>query len=257
MGAPDANRVSSILPVPMTRREHLAYVARLAGGVVAGSLYPGRSRAAGPVCSIKSDPGPRPEADQACLKPGWRAGYYQTVWPSEHTDLWRSHAVFDAGLPADVAHRQLRVSTASLDLPVWGYTRASHQVFAIGGSPFLLDFFTTAIEKGPVSTATVDLAREVRRHGRAIPYVAEVDTRTMQVRRFEMRLGHTLNYTGGLLMHQNGFVYAVAQSVLYKIDLRSMKAVRSSSSTTTGPEAEGAPAESGDSVIRRRTPATR
>jgi hypothetical protein len=30
-----------------------------------------------------------------------RAGYYDTVWPSEHTDLWRSHAVLNAGLPVN------------------------------------------------------------------------------------------------------------------------------------------------------------
>ena len=28
-----------------------------------------------------------------------RAGYYDTTWPSEHCDLWRSHAAPGAGLP--------------------------------------------------------------------------------------------------------------------------------------------------------------
>jgi hypothetical protein len=49
-----------------------------------------------------------------------RAGYYDTVWPSEHTDLWRSHAVLNAGLPADFTSGQLSVNTAPLNLPVWG-----------------------------------------------------------------------------------------------------------------------------------------
>ena len=39
--------------------------------------------------------------------------------------------------------------------------------------------------------------------------------------------GRTINYTGGLLMHQNGFLYAVARSVLYQIHPHFMTIVRS------------------------------
>src|SRR5262245_2415198 len=206
----------------MRRRGFLANLARLAGGALAGSLPAGSSLAAD---SVGAQSDGWHAHDSTPLGVGSRAGYYPTIWPSEHTDLWRSHAVLSAGLPADVATRQLHVTTASLNLPVWGYTRASGQVFVIGGSPFLLDYFTRAIENGSSSGTNLDLGAELHRQGRSIPYVARVDTHTMQVRRFEMQLGHTLNYTGGLLMHQNGFVYAVAQSVLYKINPRTMQAV--------------------------------
>jgi hypothetical protein len=77
-----------------------------------------------------------------------RAGYYDTAWPSEHADLWRSHAVLNAGLPADFSAEQLIVTTATLNLPVWGYTRAKNEVFVLGGSPMALASFTQAIRTG-------------------------------------------------------------------------------------------------------------
>ena len=215
------------------RRDLLVNLARLAGGIFASSLCAGRSlfSDARVQCMHSQD-----EQNAALHTLESRAGYFPTVWPSEHTDLWRSHAVFDAGLPADVAHRELQVTTANLEFPVWGYTRADNQVFVVGGSPFLLEFFTKAIENGANSSlTTLDLESELQRQAQFVPYVAQVDTRTMSVRRFEMSLGQTLNYTGGLLMHQNGFVYAVAQSVLYKIDPSTMTAVKSLPLPLVGP----------------------
>ena len=225
-------------PAPVRRRDLLVNLARLAGGVFATSLCAGRSlfddaRAQRMPSRFR---GFQDEQNAALHTLDSRAGYFPTVWPSEHTDLWRSHAVFDAGLPADVAHRELQVTTANLEFPVWGYTRADNQVFVIGGSPFLLEFFTKAIENGANSSpTTLDLESELQRQAQFVPYVAQVDTRTMSVRRFEMSLGQTLNYTGGLLMHQNGFVYAVAQSVLYKIDPSTMTAVKSLPLPLVGP----------------------
>jgi hypothetical protein len=164
-----------------------------------------------------------------------RAGYYDTVWPSEHTDLWRSHAVLSAGLPANVTFEQLSVTTARLNLPVWGYTRAQHEVFVAGGSPFLLDSFTQAIKTGePLSGAA--LARSLLNDlfSDSIPYVAQIDPRSMRVRQLDLTGGRTVNYTGGLLMHKNGFVYAVSRSILYKVDPSTMRVVRSLSLPLVG-----------------------
>ena len=157
-----------------------------------------------------------------------RAGYYDTVWPSEHTDLWRSHAVLNAGLPAKFTAEQLSVSTAHLNLPVWGYTRTQNEVFVIGGSPFLLDSFTQAIKTGQPLTGPA-LVRSILNDllNNSIPYVAKIDPQTMRVRQANLIDGKTVNYTGGLVMHQNGFVYGVSRSVLYKINPRTMRIVRS------------------------------
>jgi hypothetical protein len=157
-----------------------------------------------------------------------RAGYYDTVWPSEHTDLWRSHAVLNAGLPTNFTPEQLFVNTAPLNLPVWGYTRAKHEVFVAGGSPFLLDSFTQAIKTGmPLTGAALvrSIVNDLRND--SIPYVAKVELDSMNVKQRNLTGGWTVNYTGGLLMHENGFVYAVSRSILYKVNPKAMRVVRS------------------------------
>ena len=170
---------------------------------------------------LKSHAGAQPFVPQ-------RAGYYDTVWPSEHTDLWRSHAVLNAGLPANFAPEQLSVATATLNVPVWGYTRAQNEVFVAGGSPFLLDSFTQAIKTGTPLTGAA-LLRSIRNDllNDSIPYIAKIDPRTMKVTRLDLTGGRTVNYTGGLLMHENGFVYATSRSILYKVNPKTMKVVRS------------------------------
>ena len=156
-----------------------------------------------------------------------RAGYYETVWPSEHTDLWRSHAALGAGLSANFAPEQLTVVTARLNLPSWGYTRAKDEVFVIGGSPFVLNSFTQAIKSGQPLSGLASIGSTIRDvFNTTSPYVARVNPLTMQVAQLDLTNGSTVNYTGGLLMHANGYIYAVSQSVLYKIDPQTMQIVR-------------------------------
>jgi hypothetical protein len=47
----------------------------------------------------------------------------------------------------------------------------------------------------------------------------------MDVVQLDLTEGATINYTGGLLMHENGFVYAVSRSFLYKVEPEKMKVV--------------------------------
>jgi len=158
-----------------------------------------------------------------------RAGYYETVWPSEHTDLWRSHAVSNAGLPADFDPAKLTVTTANLNLPVWGYTRAKDEVFVIGGSPCMLNIFTQMIKNGDTDSelSEVDIKGAAEESISSVPYVAKVNPLTMEVTQLDLTEGETINYTGGLLMHENGFVYAVSRSYLYKVDPETMQVVAS------------------------------
>ena len=174
-----------------------------------------------------------------------RAGYYETVWPSEHTDLWRSHAVSHVGLPPHFDPAKLKVTSARLNLPVWGYTRARNEVFAIGGSPATLNIFTQQIKHGGSATsgkaadaasafAGPGLREHLAQRTQDIPYAAKIDPHTMQVSLCYLTEGTTLNYTGGLLMHQNGFVYAVSRSWLYKIDAATMQVARSTALPLVG-----------------------
>lgn len=174
----------------------------------------------------------QPLTDKQLLAPQ-RAGYYETVWPSEHTDLWRSHAVSNVGLPADFDPAKLAVTTANLNLPVWGYTRAKDQVFAIGGSPCMLNIFTQMIKNGGTTESTAAALSEANIKADAeeslssVPYLAKINPLTMQVTQLDLTEGVTINYTGGLLMHENGFVYAVSRSYLYKVDPEKMVVVAS------------------------------
>lgn len=163
-----------------------------------------------------------------------RTGYYHTTWPSEHTDLWRSHSVMDAGLPANAFSNltqqpRLKVDiTPPINLPVWGYTRDKNEVFVIGGSPVLLARNTYDIANSVEPGKHNDLLNNTGgADTQSVPFVAKIDLLTMKVRKFFMSKGKTINYTGGLLMHANGYVYAVAQSVLYKVDPSTMRAVKS------------------------------
>jgi len=128
----------------------------------------------------------QPLTEKQLLAPQ-RAGYYETVWPSEHTDLWRSHAVSNVGLPADFDPAKLTVTTANLNLPVWGYTRAKDQVFAIGGSPFMLNIFTQTIKNGGTSETTIEALNEANLKAAtaesltSVPYLARINPLTMQV----------------------------------------------------------------------------
>jgi hypothetical protein len=93
--------------------------------------------------------------------PPGRAGYYDTPWPSEHTDLWRSHAAFNAGLPANFDPERLAVSQVGLNLPIWGYTRDRNEVFVIGGQPVALDAYSDAYRNSELLTPAEFLARVV------------------------------------------------------------------------------------------------
>jgi hypothetical protein len=158
-----------------------------------------------------------PDTPEDCANPA-RAGYYDTVWPGTHADRWRTHVAFGAGLPIEFDPEQLAVSTAPLDVPVWGYTRDSREVFVIGGSPATLALVTALVLRGD-SMLGEDPPPPDLQDTSHVPYVAKIDPLTMSVVELPLTEGQSvLNYTGGLLMHANGYVYAVAQSVLYKID---------------------------------------
>jgi hypothetical protein len=74
------------------------------------------------------------------------------------------------------------------------------------------------------------------------PYVAQIDARTMKVDVLQLTggKGRAINYTGGLLVHANGYLYAVVQAVLYKID-RSTFTIVASTPLPLAPAESGQP----------------
>lgn len=164
-----------------------------------------------------------------------KSGYYNTTWPSEHADLIRSHAVLSGGLPKDFDKNMFQVSSTELNMPTWGYTRDKDEVFVIGGSPQFMTTFTQSIEEGkniPKYKIVTNTIKDVL--SKDVPYVARINSITKEKTLLKLDKGHTVNYTGGLLIHANGYVYAVSQSVLYKIDPVKMEIVNSVDLPKTG-----------------------
>jgi hypothetical protein len=140
------------------------------------------------------------------------------VWPTEHRDPWRTHAA-TGGLPASLDGVQLSNASVALPItPTWGYTRTRDQIFVIGGSPFSLDVFTRLIQGASRADLPALVTESMQRAESATPYVARIDPGTMTATRLDLDRGTTVNYPGGLLVHQNGFLYAVAQGRVFKID---------------------------------------
>src|SRR5262249_17940440 len=195
----------------------IAVAALVGGGVVAATAQArgGRAGRNGTTCAALV---PAPTRSPA---------YANTPWPTEHADVWRTHAA-RTGLPAGVGRVALRTASATLpDEPVWGYVGTGDKLYVVGGSPYLLNMFTQLMlgaSKARIPTLT---ARSLAASTRVTPYVAQLDARTMRVRVLRLTGGTALNYTGGLLVHANGYLYAVARAVLYKIDPRTFSIVAS------------------------------
>lgn len=157
-----------------------------------------------------------------------KTGYYNTVWPSEHADLIRSHAVMSGGIPKAFDKSKLKVAATEIYMPTWGYTRGKDEIYVIGGSPQFMSIFTESIKAGKsVSKLTAIIYSITDIFSSDIPYVAKINSITMRKAILALDRGTSVNYTGGLLMHANGFVYAVSQSVLYKIEPTKMEIVKS------------------------------
>lgn len=163
-----------------------------------------------------------------CPVAGFRApvapAYADTIWPSEKHDEWRTAAV-SGGLPATI--RALHAKSVKLPpVPVWGYVGLDGNVYVLGGQPYLLDIYTKLMLGSTESEKR--LLEESLAYSEVVkPYVARVDPVTMAVTVLYLPQKHGINYIGGMLVHSNGYLYAVARAVLYKIDPKSFTIVAS------------------------------
>ena len=161
------------------------------------------------------------------VRPFRSPAYADTSWPTEHADVWRTHAA-PTGLPADVGRVRLVTRSAALPPePVWGYVGSGGRLYVVGGSPYLLNMFTQLMLGERRFRIPVLVAQTLVASMHVTPYVAQIGARTMSVKVMQFTSGIDINYTGGLLVHANGFVYAVVRGVLYKIDPRTFSVVAS------------------------------
>ncbi|HEY6486813.1 MAG TPA: hypothetical protein VIX83_10555 [Candidatus Cybelea sp.] len=161
----------------------------------------------------------------APASPPHAPAYAATTWPSERADQWRTAAA-DTGLAA--IRGPLHVASAKLPpVPVWGYVGVDGDLYVLGGAPYFLDVFTKLILGAPTSSLR-RLAVESRRYAnRLTPYVARIDPSTMRVTTLQLTQTSSSNYIGGMLVDANGYLYAVARGVLYKIDPKPFSIVAS------------------------------
>ena len=156
-----------------------------------------------------------------------RAGLYETVWPLEHADVWRTQTSPGGGLPANFNKESIVRDFIHLDQPFTGYTRDKNQVYVLGGTPFLMNMYT----KMYMAHATYvgdSTAADLVKNCQHIPYIAKINPVTLEHQIVELAQGRNRaeNYPGGALVHKNGFVYAQAQAVLYKIAADTLEIVK-------------------------------
>jgi hypothetical protein len=150
--------------------------------------------------------------------------YAKTIWPSEKHDEWRTAAVA-GGLPASLKHLMAK-SVALPPVPVWGYVGLDGDLYVLGGQPYLLDIYTKLM-LGKHESEKKLLAESLAYSERVKPYVAKVNPDTMATTILYLPGKHGVNYIGGMLVHANGYLYAVARAVLYKIDPNTFSIVAS------------------------------
>ncbi len=168
-----------------------------------------------------------------------RTGYFDSSWPYARADGWRTGTAVGAGLPDDVQSSSLIAQSVELPpVPTWGVTYSDNAMFVLGGSPFLLEQFSVATSddagsplSGSEAQGDLDLSSIVSTLAGAVeqyltvqPYIAKIDPQTMTVTDItEFPRGTTVNYTGDLLLHENGNLYAVTLATIYEVDPNSME----------------------------------
>jgi hypothetical protein len=188
-----------------------------------------------------------------------RAGLIDSTWPYGRSDSWRTSAVVGgAGLPKSFDPGSLVANSAPVPpVPFWGVTAppdlcddvacnaVGDDIFVLGGSPFLMKLFSFAspetidfrpgeslLDANLYDPDVLDIA--IAEANAVTPYIVRIDSRTMQVTGKAKLLNDTLNplnkrsvnYTGDLVFHENGKLYAVATSTIFEVDPVSMDVTR-------------------------------
>lgn len=118
----------------------------------------------------------------------------------------------EGGLPSDFNNNELRIDSIRLPFPSLVGSFARDEVYVFGGQPFGLDLFVEAILTG--STSDPDPSY----YAQFTPYISRVNPLTMETMTASLTGGAGLPYLGGFVKHPNGFLYAIAQARVFKID---------------------------------------
>lgn len=189
-----------------------------------------------------------------------RRGLFNSTWPAPIADLWRSSSVVDAGLPANINENSLVSNSVTLPpYPMFGITYDDNTVFVLGGSPFLLDLFTDEYRGIRIEKTLPEIVEEAIDDLTVDPYVAKVNTDTMEAEILTLpRRLNIVNYIGSIMAHKNGLIYVLASARLFEIDPHTLEIKRSLDLPLPEEEAEfvaynglGVWPETGDLILKR------
>ncbi len=138
---------------------------------------------------------------------GYRASLYNSPYPFERGNLNGSAAVINAGLPREAKSSEVAVDVIELPFPTLLATRSKDEVFVLGGMPFFLNKYISKIDEKKGGFLQTE-----------VPYIAKINPSSGKKTVLELKRKNGINYLGGMLMHANGYVYAVARNHLYKIN---------------------------------------
>jgi hypothetical protein len=141
---------------------------------------------------------------------GYRAGLYDTAFPSERVNLNATHAVIQGGFPRGTTVEDVAVELIEMPYPILLYTRDADELFIYGGTPLAIEDYAGLIDGLPAG------------ENETAPYFAKCNTFTGEITYLDLDRGKGIPYLGGALVHADGYVYVVSQSHLYKIEPETM-----------------------------------
>jgi len=116
------------------------------------------------------------------------------------------------GLPQGFDSTALTIESIQLPFPAFIEVADSNEVYVFGGQPLVLDIYVSAILTGQPGQPNPTY------YSQFTPYVIQVDPATMDTIFLELSGGPGIPYLGGTAKHTNGYLYAIAQARLFKID---------------------------------------
>ena len=150
------------------------------------------------------------ESASATEEIGYRAGLYDTAFPTDRVDLNAGKVVLEGGFPRDTTVDDVAIDIIEMPYPVILYTREPDEIFVFGGTPLGIEDYVSLADGLPTG------------ENETTPYFAKYNPNTGETIYLDLDRGQGVPYLGGGLIHANGYVYAVFQSHLYKIEPETM-----------------------------------
>lgn len=154
---------------------------------------------------------------------GYRAGFYDTAFPSERVYLNGSKGVAKGGFPRGTTTKDVAVEVIEMPYPVLLYTRKPDEIFVFGGTPLIIQDYVSLADGLPAGS------------NRPSPYLAKINTTSGKITYLDLKMGSGVPYLGGALVHANGYVYVVSQVHLYKVEPNTMTIEKSLALPSVGP----------------------